>query len=201
MKDNKLTEEQINANYLRYIQATEKYGCYSESMFAAIGDKIKYGTYNTSTEYGGCYKGALLDVTLKVLCTNGVNLNDGGFGKDPVKGTYKNDVLYCNNQKLMKVLLLSNISKAVMFVPESDTYWQSRGRLYKFVNDDVALMLGQHSLYLCQQYGIKLEEDEYEAIASIDDKENKHRYRNILCLEVATAREFTNAYLWKTKEK
>jgi hypothetical protein len=40
--------------------------------------------------------------------------------------------------------------------------------MYDFVDHKTKMKLGQRSIYLCQKYGIKLEEEEFEAFFAID---------------------------------
>ena len=56
------------------------------------------------------------------------------------------------------------------------------------------LKCGERSIFLCQKYGIKLSEEEYEAIRIIDkDDENKKAdtYVNPLCQMVKIANQLT----------
>ena len=46
-----------------------------------------------------------------------------------------------------------------------------RGINYEFVENKTHMRLGQRSLYLCQKYGIRLEEEEFEAFYSMDKTE------------------------------
>ena len=59
-----LTEEKINANFLKFRNYLEKYDCFSEEMFNEIGEKIKYAPFSREKEYGGAEPGSLIDVTL-----------------------------------------------------------------------------------------------------------------------------------------
>ena len=45
-----MTEEKCNANFVKFIESLEKYGCYSEDMINDIGEKIKKAPYTTSIE-------------------------------------------------------------------------------------------------------------------------------------------------------
>lgn len=188
-----ISAEKINSNFLLFQKKLENYGCYSEEMMNDLGEKIKNAPYSMSDEYGGCYDGALVDVTLRVLCNIGYQINEFAFGKAGVAdGNYKHPYLAVNPNKLMRVLFLLNIAKAVMFVDETEEWKKKRGQMYKFHDFDTALKLGARTLFLCQKYGIKLEEDEYEAILSIDDAEdNGARFRTPLYTLVKAAKLFT----------
>lgn len=187
-----LTQEKINQNYLTFIKKLETYGCYSEEMMNEIGEKVKHASYSMSDEYGGCYDGSLVDVTLYTLCRIGFEINEKAFGKngDETK-PFSHPLLSVNTNKLMRVLLLTNIAKAVMFEEETEQWRIKKGQMYKFHNFDTSMKLGARTLFLCQKYGVKLEEDEYEAIMSIDESEdNGARFRTPLYTIAHCARLF-----------
>lgn len=186
-----LKEEKINQNYLTFLKKLETYGCYSEEMMNDIGDKVKYGTYSMQDEYGGCYAGSLVEITLQTLCRIGYEINENVFGKNG-KETFAHPYLAVNTNKLMRVLLLLNLAKAEMFVDETEQWKIKKGIMYKFKDFETSLKLGARTLFLCQKYGIKLEEDEYEAILSIDDAEdNGARFRSPLYTLVKSVKLFT----------
>lgn len=199
-----LTEEKINQNYLTFLKKLETYGCYSEEMMNEIGDKVKYGTYSMQDEYGGCYAGSLIEITLQTLCRIGYEINENAFGKNG-KETFSHPYLAVNTNKLMRVLLLLNLAKAEMFIDETEQWKLKKGIMYKFQDFETALKLGARTLYLCQKYGIKLEEDEFEAILAIDDAEdNGARFRTPLYTLVKAVKLFTLVELrrkWEANHK
>ena len=185
-----LTEEKINANFLNYIKYLEKYGCYSESMIAELGDKIKYAPYSKNTDYGGAEPGALVDVTLNVLCRIGAELNTNALGANGGQNI-KHPHLCVNQNMLMRVLLLMNIGKCEMF-EEADTWHKNHGMPYDFVDNATKLKIGERSLYLCQKHGVALNEEEFEAFKAIDQEDVKgERFQTPLYTVVAAAKMFT----------
>lgn len=185
-----LTEEKINANFLTYIKYLEKYNCYSEEMITEIGNKIKYAPYSKNTEYGGAEPGGLVDVTLNVLCRLGAEINSNALGANGGQNI-KHPYLCVNQNMLMRVLLLMNIAKCEMF-EEGDTWHKNHGMPYDFVDNTTKLKIGERSLYLCQKYGIKLTEEEFEAFKVIDQEDVKgERFQTPLYSVVAAAKMFT----------
>ncbi len=191
-----LSENKITANYLNFIKYLEKYECYSEQMFIELGEKIKYAPYNMSLEHGGAEPGSMINITLNFLCKIAVEINQKVFIGNDGKINYPN--LAVNQKMLMRVLLLSNIAKADMFV-ENPSEWHKKnlGKMYDFnTNLKTKLNLGQRSLYLCQKYGIILEEEEYEAFLSLDeDNNNSERFQTPLYSIIKTAKMFTQVNL------
>lgn len=185
------TPEKINANYLLFIKYLEKYDCYSEEMIKEIGDKIKIAPYSREVEFGGAEPGSLIDVTLNKLCKIGAQINTNTLGKNGGdKISHPN--LCVNQHMLMRVLLLMNLAKAEMFVPVTDDWKVRRGIKYDFVEMKTKMKLGQRSLYLCQKYGIKLSEEEFDAFSTIDiSDETGERFLSPLYAVVKTAKMLT----------
>ena len=64
--------------------------------------------------------------------------------------------------------------------------------MYEFAENKTKLKLGARSLYLCQKYGIQLEEEEFEAFLSIDTADDTgERFQSPLYSVVKAAMMFT----------
>ena len=127
-----------------------------------------------SDSSGASYQGSLLNVVLNNLCVIATHINEGGFGING-NGKEKHPYLYVDKKSLMKVLLLQHISKAELFVPSKEQWKINKGMLYEF-NSELAtsLKLGERSIFLCMKYGIKLTEEEYDAMKVCDKDEEKN---------------------------
>jgi hypothetical protein len=169
-----ITEEKINKNYLLWTEYLKKYDCYSEELIDDYGDAIRIGAFAMSDSSGASYQGSLLNVVLNNLCVIATHINEGGFGING-NGKEKHPYLYVDKKSLMKVLLLQHISKAEMFVPSKEQWKINKGMLYEF-NSEIAtsLKLGERSIFLCMKYGIKLTEEEYDAMKVCDKDEEKN---------------------------
>lgn len=167
-----ITEEKINSNYVLWIERLKKYNCYSEGMINEIGEKIKTASFSLSTSTGSAYCGSMIDTVLNHLCTIAYHINEDAFGLN-TKQKNKHNSLKVNSDTLMRVLLLQHISKAEMFI-EQDAQWKiSKGYLYDFNNElPTLLKTGERSTFLCQKFGIKLTEEEFEAMRIIDKEED-----------------------------
>lgn len=183
-----INEETINVNFTQWVKRLQRYNCYSEDMVNEMGESIAKASFALSADCGSAYEGSMLDVVLKKLCKFAYDLNLM-FGGDADKGADAlHPALAVNQDMLMRVLLLQHISKAEMFVPETEQYWLKKGRLYNFADTDASLKCGERSIYLCQKYGIKLNEMEYEAMRIIDkDEEKTNMYENPLAFIVKMA--------------
>ena len=145
----------------------------------------------------------MIEVVLKILCNVAYRINELGFGDDG-KGRIAFPMLKVNGDMLMRVLLLQHISKCEMFVYQTDNWKRKNGRNYEF-NDDLQanLRTGERSLYLCQKYGISLNEEEYEAIRIIDrpDEQKGDAFISPLCMLSKIANQLTALELRKRYEK
>lgn len=188
-----ISEEKINSNYVLWIERLKKYDCYSEEMINDIGEKIKLASFSLSTSTGSAYNGSMIDTVLNHLCTIAFHINEDAFGLN-AKQRNKHNSLKVDSNKLMRVLLLQHISKAELFVVQ-DAQWKiSKGYLYDFNNElNASLKTGERSLYLCQKYGVKLTEEEYEAMRIIDKEEDfkNNSYMTPLSAIVKIANQFT----------
>jgi len=185
-----LSETKINSNYLNFIKYLEKYHCYSEEMMNEIGDKIKIAPYSMNTNHGAAEAGTLIDVTLNTLCRIGAQINNNTLGTNGGEKVLHPN-LWVNNDMLMRVLLLLNIAKAEMY-ENADAWHVNHGMPYTFVDTKTKLKLGERSLYLCQKYGIKLEEEEFEAFLTIDKEDDSgERFQSPLYTVVKAAKMFT----------
>lgn len=187
-----ITEEKINANFLTWQKCLEKYDCYSQSMINDIGDKIKNAPFTLHENMGGAYQGAMIDIVLNHLCKIALHINENAFkGLEENKTLHSN--LYVNKHMLMRVLLLQHISKAEMFVNQTQQWKAKNGQFYDF-NDTLTTKLktGERSLYMCHKYGINLSEEEYEALCIIDkNEENGDIYSNSLSMLVKYVNKLT----------
>ena len=162
-----LTQDRINVNYVRWIEKLKKYGVYSESMISDIGDELKNSSFAITDSSGGAYQGSMIDVSLNMLCTLAVAINENAFNG-------RHQFLKVNVDSLIRVLLLQHISKAIMFVIEKQQWKLNKGYLYDF-NENLSTVMkcGERTIFMCIKYGIKLSEEEYEAIRIIDREDDK----------------------------
>ena len=189
-----ITEEKLNSNFVLWVERLKKYNCYSEEMINDIGDKLKRASFALSVNSGCAYDGSMIDTVLNHLCVIAYHINEDAFGIN-AKQRMKHGYLKVNPNILMRVLLLQHISKAEMFIRQAQQWKIKNSYTFDFnPNMATTLKCGERSIFLCQKYGIKLSEEEYEAIRIIDkDDENKKAdtYVNPLCQIVKIANQLT----------
>jgi hypothetical protein len=153
-----ITEEVKNQNFILFQKKLEKLGIDIQPMIDGIGDKLLNAPCSTSIDSGLAYDGALIHNILKVITPYAVRINE--LLPDSIK---------VDKISLVKVCLLHQLSKALMFIPNDNTWEiEKRGMLYKYAESNLALKTGIRSLILCQEYGIKFTPEEVEAMTIID---------------------------------
>lgn len=164
--DKMLTQERIKTNFIAYTKRLEKYNCYSKEMINDIGDKLMNCSYALNQDSGAAYDGSMIDIVLNKLCKIAYDINEKAFGGEE---KVAHPQLCVNTNMLMRVLLLQHIGKAEMFVTQPEQWKFNKGFLFDFNRElPTALKLGERSIFMCQKYGIKLSEEEYDAMRSID---------------------------------
>lgn len=165
----KITTEQIEQNYSLFLKKLSSLGVETKLLEERLGDKLKNATYSISTENSSvAFDGSLLHVVLRTLTPMALE----------VKKLLGDKADYIDNNSLIKVCLLFQISKAEMFEPNTNE-WEikNRGILYKYTKQEYALKMGMWSLIICQECGISLTRDEIEAMTAIDrESETQTRF-------------------------
>lgn len=179
-----LTQEKINLNYVSFVGKLKKYGCYTQAMEddTNFNELLKNGSAFVKDDTGGAYEGSLVE-----------NINRVAF-----VAYYLNDLLFPEVRvpvdSLIRVCYLQQISKALI-ITKNDVEWEiKKGKLFKFTDNNPAMKCGEYSLFLCAKYGIQLNEEEYEAILSVDkpnDDQIKY-FSNMLGQILRASVELTN---------
>lgn len=178
-----LTEENKEKNFLIFKKKLEEIG-FPISLNEELENKIKNATFSISNENGLAYEGSLLNVILRILTPFAIKIND-----------CLPDNIKVEKNSLIKVCLLSHISKCEMFEP-NDNEWEKekRGMYFKYAKSNVALKMGMKSLILSQELDIKFTPEEIEAMTIIDrrsDDEQANFYSNPISIVLKQANELT----------
>lgn len=128
------------------------------------GNLLSEGTYTFSNKDNtACGEGKLLNIILRTLTPMAININKMLPEEKQV-----------DKNSLVKVCLLSQISKAIMVSPNTNQWEiENRGLIYKFNETQCALKMGMRSVAMCMESGIVLTETELEAISNLDREEDK----------------------------
>lgn len=157
-----LTEEKINANYTGYVSKLKKYGCYTEKLEKDVefNKLLSKATYATVQESGCAYEGSLVEMITRIAV---IAFNINNQLHEPIRVPV---------ESLIKVCYLHQIAKALM-ITKNETEWETKkGKLFTFTKNLPALKTGEYSIFICNEYGIKLTEEEFEAILAIDKSDD-----------------------------
>jgi len=162
-----LTEEKINLNFVNFIEKLEKYNIFPEKMKEDIdfNDSLRTASAFISEESGGAYDGSLIEhITRIAMIAFNVNKTLQEEVRVPI-------------DSLIKVCYLHQIAKALMIKKNTVEWEVKKGKPFTFDKTLPALKTAEYSVFLCNEYGIKLSVDEYEAILStekLDDAQTKY---------------------------
>lgn len=168
----KLDNEIRVSNFAKYKKSLISYVGeeITEEIINTLGgeDAVKDASFATTTDTGLAYCGSFCKTILKVT-SYAVKLNE-----------LLPEEVRADKNSLVKVALLSQVSKVVMF-KENDDQWQinKRGMVYTFSELEGALRMGERSILICMNAGVKFTENEYEAMRILDkttDDDNYSKY-------------------------
>lgn len=168
-----LTTEQIQANFALWQTKLQEFDCFSQEMIDEMGSELMMAPFSMEDKNGGAYAGAMIKTVLYQLCTIATQFNEKIFGMQDKDGRYIHPKLYVNKNMLIRTLLLQHISKAEIFTHEEEEWRVKKGFKYTFNKDlNTSMKLGERSTYLCMKYGIKLSEEEFHAMRTLDKGED-----------------------------
>jgi hypothetical protein len=154
-----MDENILKQNYVIFLNQIKSSGINPDEIDKKWGNEIIRGTFSDNTNTGTCFEGAYLCVSLDIL-----------------RIAYKimkslPEEIAPDEKKLVKVCLLSNLSKISMFSPTTEEWKKKRGIYYDFTEYPFAFKTGMRSLMMLQELGISMDCEETEAML-INDKDN-----------------------------
>lgn len=158
-----MEENKLQTNYSKYIQKLGKY--ISDECISKLIENcpnLQNVTFANNVDSGLAYDGSLIDAVFSLTAF----------------ACHINSMLPEQNQvdvnSIVKVGLLSHISKVQMFEPNQNSWEKTnRGLMYSFVKLPAALRTGERSLQICNNCGITFTPEEFEAMRIIDkDSDN-----------------------------
>jgi hypothetical protein len=154
-----LTIQQLEHNKAKFVETNEKYNIMTKELVDFLGDDLYTSPASTRLSMAGCYPGGLLNHIIKA-CKYSVKVND-----------ILPEALRQPIPTIVKTVFLAQIGKVFMYcLSENKTH----GQMYDFCDDTVRLRVGERSAYYAINHGVKLAEEEYQAILNLDkDDEDK----------------------------
>lgn len=180
-----MTEENFNTEFAAFAANWEKAGLDNE-LLASIQPSLRTATSASSLDWGACGDGTLV-AHINRLVSVGLRLAKMFSTTFPVPET-----------TLIKVLLLHQIEKMHMFVP-NDNVWEvdKRGIRFKFADLPGVLKCGIRSLLWATNNGIAFSPEECEAMTVMDKSPEEYSKAKpnlgFLSLLVSTTNDFVGA--------
>lgn len=159
-----ITLERIEKNYELFMAKLQQVGVDTSKIDEEFASKLKLASFSMVKEKNEdtCCQGALLNTILRKLTPTALKLNE--ILSENVK---------VDTNSLIKVCLLHQISKAVMFI-QNDNEWEIKNRnmYYKYAPNSVGLKMGIRSLLIATRLGITFTDEEAEAMTVLDKSED-----------------------------
>lgn len=152
-----LTIEQRTSHFIKYVDKLKELGIDTETLIEKYGDKLKDAPLSDNANFGMAYEGALIYQTLWKLTPYALKINE----MFPEK-------LRANKESIIKVCLLANFSKIVMFERTEEKWKNDKGIYWAYTNFNLGLRSGERSFLMCKELGINFTDEEYEAIVFCD---------------------------------
>lgn len=178
-----MTTEQLNLEYTEFVTELQNIGI--NPLDIVDEKKLYLAPAGLSSDTGNAFSGGL------VMHCNTVLKLAKRLAK-MVSLTFPID-----EQTLTKVCLLHQIAKTEMFVPNDDEWGKKRGYLYKFADTEGVLKVGERSICMCTNAGIKFTPIEFEAMRILDKESEELKTQkfkiNIISLILLQANELAYA--------
>lgn len=155
-----LSSQQLESNKQKFVETNEKYNIFTSDLLEFLGDGFYTAPASPMLDMYGCFPGGLLNHLIKA-CKYSIQIND-----------LLPDVIKQNKESIIKCVFLSQIGKVFMFKPNpSEWHRKNLGKLYEFNDELVSLRTGERSAYYAINHGVKLQENEFQAIVNQDKDE------------------------------
>lgn len=153
--------ETIEKNWNKYESLCKRFSDPAlDNLLDHLGERIAICPFSPRTDLVGCYPGGLVDMSLKIFA-NMRKINDT-----------LDEEIRVSVPHLLKVGLLHDLGKVGdaendhFLDQDSDWHRDKLGQMYKY-NESLPKMTYAHrSLFLLQNFGVKLDQFEWEAIAT-----------------------------------
>tara|TARA_B100000900_G_C20497686_1_gene682367 strand:- start:222 stop:797 length:576 start_codon:yes stop_codon:yes gene_type:complete len=154
-------KEKINKNNQTFLEKNELYGILTKELLEYLGEDLLTAPASTMKSLHNAFPGGLIDHILKTTkYAIGINkLLPTGMEVEA--------------QSIVKVCFLHQIGKTFLYKwCESEWHRNNQGKMYVFNEELTSMKIGERSVYYAMKYGVKLSEEEYQAIVNYDKPED-----------------------------
>jgi len=155
-----LSNEIIVKNTKKYFKTAQENGFMTDELMTFLGEEFIKAPATTMKDLHNSFEGGLIDHLLRVT----------------KYALYINEFhsIKIEKETILKVCLLYQIGKAKAYVPcTSEWHKDKLGKNYEF-SDILSMKVGERSAYYALSHGVKLTEEEFQAIVN-HDKENSDK--------------------------
>ena len=161
-----LDKGRLEKNIKKFEEVNTQYSIFSSDLLDFLGQDFFLAPASPMRDMNNAFPGGLLDHTIKVA----------------KYAVYLNKVLPENLQlpveTVLKVSFLSEIGKTFLFKPcTSEWHIKNQGKYFEYNEDLVSMKVGERSAYYALSNGVKLTDDEYQAILNHDKSEEDKQVR------------------------
>lgn len=152
-----LSQEKITKNYVKYCSTGDKYGFLPTELKELLGSEFVAAPASTMKDLHNAFEGGLIAHMLLVT-KYAISINE-----------ILPENMRVAQDSLIKVCCLHQIGKAKLYKECTDS-WQreKRGVMYEFNESLVSMRVGERSAYYALSTGVKLNDEEYQAIVNYD---------------------------------
>ena len=159
-------KDKILKNKQTFLEKNELYGILNKELLDYLGEDLLTAPASTMTSLHNAFPGGLIDHVLKTT-KYAIGINK-----------LLPDSMSVDAQSIVKVCFLHQIGKTFLYKwCESEWHRNNQGKMYDFNEEITSMKVGERSVYYAMKYGVKLNEEEYQAIVnydkSDDDKQSK----------------------------
>jgi len=154
-------KEKINKNNQTFLEKNELYGILTKELLEYLGEDLLTAPASTMKSLHNAFPGGLIDHILKTT--------KYAIGINKLLPTD----MVVEAQSIVKVCFLHQIGKTFLYKwCESEWHRNNQGKMYDFNEELTSMKIGERSVYYAMKYGVKLSEEEYQAIVNYDKPED-----------------------------
>ncbi len=154
-------KDRILKNKQTFLEKNELYGILNKELLDYLGEDLLTAPASTMTSLHNAFPGGLIDHVLKTT-KYAIGINK-----------LLPDSISVDAQSIVKVCFLHQIGKTFLYKwCESEWHRNNQGKMYEFNEELISMKIGERSVYYAMKYGIKLSEEEYQAIVNYDKPED-----------------------------
>jgi hypothetical protein len=161
-----LDKAKLEKNVKKFEEVNGKYKIFTDDLMDFLGQDFFLAPASPMRDMNNAFPGGLLDHTIKVA-KYAVYLNNS------LPESMRESI-----DSILKVSFLSEIGKTHLFTPcQSEWHIKNQGKYFEYNEELVSMKVGERSAYYALSNGVKLTDDEYQAILNHDKSEEDKQVR------------------------